>query len=345
MKALRGWPSQAEILSCMSSRNGPVMNKIRALQIVEDIRSGIEDGQLMSTYKLSRKGLQRVLKRLVNDSLISHEELYQKSDAYRSIADLLAARRSPRLYVPIALKVYRNETGEKGFIRDISENGMRVAGVQAKAGEKVIFDIPMSDINGLNPLRFEALCRWTRLEGKNRKYPVGGFEITSISKEAEVQYSEIRDLVLSRSNGEERRLYSPLNVPELLKSANQMRAETECRDFSGTVDHVDILDFVQFMLLIRKKAVLHIHSLLGHKGKLYLDDGQIVHAIKGEKLGRQAFFECMSFKGGFFSIKRWHEPSERSIDLPGDFLLMEAARMRDDFHVQSADDVSRIDKY
>jgi hypothetical protein len=174
MKALRGWPSQAEILSCMSSRNGPVMNKIRALQIVEDIRSGIEDGQLMSTYKLSRKGLQRVLKRLVNDSLISHEELYQKSDAYRSIADLLAARRSPRLYVPIALKVYRNETGEKGFIRDISENGMRVAGVQAKAGEKVIFDIPMSDINGLNPTAIRGPMSLDTVGREKQKIPSGG---------------------------------------------------------------------------------------------------------------------------------------------------------------------------
>ena len=298
----------------------------------------------MSTYKLSRKGLQRLLKRLVNDSLISHEELYQKSDAYRSIADLLSARRSPRLYVPIALKVYRNETGEKGFIRDISENGMRVAGVQAKAGEKVIFDIPMSDINGLNPLRFEALCRWTRLEGKNRKYPVGGFEITSISKQAEVQFSEIRDLVLSRSNGEERRLYSPLNVPELLKSANQMRAETESRSFSGRVEDVDILDFVQFLLLTRKKVVLNVHSLLGDKGQLYLDEGRIVHAIRGKEEGKQAFYQCMNFQGGFFSTKRWHEPSKRSINMPGDFLLMEAARRRDDLQALSLDELSRIDE-
>ncbi len=123
------------------------------------------------------------------------------------------------------------------------------------------------------------------MEGRNRKYPVGGFEITSISEEAKIQFGEIRELVFSQTYGDERRLYTPLNVPELLNSASDTSSETEARDFSGTVEDIDILDFVQFRLLIRKRAVLHVHSLLGDKGQIYLDYGRIVHAEKGQMRG------------------------------------------------------------
>lgn len=306
------------------------MNKIHARQIVEDVRSGLEDGQLMAKYQLSRKGLQRVLRKLVKDRLIRHKELYEKSSVYRRITDVLAARRSPRLYVPLALTVYCHESGQKGFIRDISDHGVRVAGIPAKAGDMMIFDLPLTEINGVPPLQFEAVCRWAQVEGRSKKYPVGGFEITSISEEARIQLSEMRDLILSETRGEEGRLRTPLNVSEILKSAGEMRAQTEPPRFSGTVDDVDILDFVQFMLLICKNAVLEIHSLSGDMGNLYLEDGRIVHAVRGETVGRQAFFECMSFQGGSFSTRPWHDPGQRSINVPGDFLLIEAARMRDE---------------
>lgn len=306
------------------------MSKIPAQQIVEDIRSGLEDHQLMGKYGLSLKRLQRLLKRLVNDHLIDHKELYQKSAVYRSIADLLASRTSPRLSVPIAIRVYRHDTGEKGYVRDISDHGVRVAGIHANGGDKVLLNLPMVELNGIPPLQFEAVCRWARMEGKTMKYPVGGFEITNISEETLIQFYEMRDLILSQTYEDEQRLYRPLNVPEILKAASEMRAKGGARNFSGSVDNVDILDLVQFMLLIRKRAVLYIHSSLGDKGRLYLDDGRIVHAVKGETQGRQAFIECMNFQGGLFSTKPWHEPTERSINLPGDFLVMEAARMRDE---------------
>jgi hypothetical protein len=327
----------------MPSQDRSVRTRIRLRRLVEDIRSGMPDDLLMSTYQLSRKGLQRLLKRLVNERLIDHDMLYERSEVYKDLADRLSSRKSPRCYVPIALRVYRNETGERGFIRDISDNGIRVAGIKAETGDKVIFDIPKSEEDGIDPLQFEALCRWVRLEGSHRKYPVGGFEITTMSEEARIRFREIWDLVLTQANGEERRLYSPINVPELLKPTSQPRAEAESRSFSGTVDDVSILDFVQFMILIRKKTVLHVHSLFGEKGQLYIDDGRIVHAIKGKKEGKEAFYECMNFQSGIFSTKRWHEPSKRSINMPGDFLLMEAARKSDELQALSVEEMSCSD--
>lgn len=79
----------------MPFRDKSVINRIRARDIVEEIRSGLGDHQLMDRCRFSPKGLKRLLKRLVNDRLIGHKELYQKSRAYRSIADLLTSRTSP----------------------------------------------------------------------------------------------------------------------------------------------------------------------------------------------------------------------------------------------------------
>jgi hypothetical protein len=306
------------------------MYKVSANQIVTDIRAAIGDEELMKKHELPLKVYQRLLQMLVNENAVDHGELYEKSPIYRAITDSLTARRSPRAYVPIAMRVYNHETSQKGFLRDLSESGLRVAGIQAQIGRSVSLSLPLKEIASSGPLEFNAVCRWTETQGKAKKYPVAGFEITDISETAKGQLRELVNLFRSQSRWNDRTLYVPLNMSEVLESTRQMRAETESRQFSGTVGNVDILDFVQFMLLSGKKALLNIESSEGDACELHLQNGRIVHAHQGDLEGREAFFECMSFPGGKFSTAPWQQPSRHTVDEPGDFLLVEAARRRDD---------------
>lgn len=100
--------------------------------------------------------------------------------------------------------------------------------------------------------------------------------------------------------------------------------------FSGDVQGVDILEYIQFFLLSGKKTVLRIESRGGVRCKLYLNHGDVVHADGDEMKGEAAFHQCMKFDGGRFTNLPWAEPEQETISKPGELLLIEAARRRDE---------------
>jgi hypothetical protein len=306
------------------------VSKVRAKQVVKDIRSGRGDEDLRKKYNLSPKAFRRLLQMLVGAKAIEHRELYKESPSYKAMTDALAARRSPRAYVPIAIRIYNREKSQKGFVRDLSATGLRVAGIEAMIGQSMDLSIPLKEIDSSGPLQFTAVCRWARTAGNLKKYVMAGFDITDISDEVRSRLRDLVDLFRSHTGGYDKTLYTPLNLPELLKSAQAKKAETESREFAGSVEGVDILDFVQFMILSGHKSLLTLESSEGDACELHFDDGRIVHAHHQYLEGREAFFECMSFPGGKFSTQPWSEPERRTIDEPGDFMLFEAARRRDE---------------
>ena len=100
--------------------------------------------------------------------------------------------------------------------------------------------------------------------------------------------------------------------------------------FSGLVEDVDLIEYFQFVVLGSRKTILEVTSLVGTQGKIYLADGLVLHAELGVLKGEQAFYSCLCFKEGTFSHLPWEEPEELTINKPGEFLLMEAVRRRDE---------------
>jgi CheY-like chemotaxis protein len=100
--------------------------------------------------------------------------------------------------------------------------------------------------------------------------------------------------------------------------------------FSGQVEGVDILDFVQFMLLTGKRTIVEIRSEDGRACQVFVDKGEILHAATDGSEGEEAFFECMNFRNGKFTNLPWTDPPRTSISRPPMSLLMEAARLRDE---------------
>ena len=67
----------------------------------------------------------------------------------------------------------------------------------------------------------------------------------------------------------------------------------------------------------------------------YMHEHELIACTEDQE-GKDAFFECMSFRGGTFSTQPWQEPGQKTITDPGDFLLVEAARRRDETKAEDA---------
>lgn len=158
------------------------------------------DAEIMEKYGLSFKRLKKLFRKLLEARVITHSELYEKSAVYRKTVDSAQARRHPRIDLAVPLHILDVESSCSGLIRDISEGGLRVAGIKARVGEQKTFEIPVDVFTGFEPVSFGAECVWVKTRGKAREYTVAGFIITSISdNDRRVLKKFIRFLVLSKS--------------------------------------------------------------------------------------------------------------------------------------------------
>ena len=306
------------------------MPRIPVIEILNDIRAGMPDVVLMRKYRLSFKRLIQVMQRLVKHKAIAHRELYEKSPTYRSVIDVLVSRSSLRWNIPFPIEVYHDETSQKGVIRDISENGLRVAGITAKEGDVMTLRLPLKEVVKAEPIEFQAVCRWSKTRGQRRKYIASGFQIVRISEDSKSRLRELIGLLRRKSGGKGRVQHLLLDLPEKGQFVTNAGAGAAPREYSGKVDGVDILDLVQFLLLIGKKTLLHVRSSQGIECQMYLAEGRVVDAIMGNLKGENAFFACMDLAGGYFRTQPWHDPSETTIHELGELLLIEAARRRDE---------------
>lgn len=129
-------------------------------------------------------------------------------------------------------------------------------------------------------------------------------------------------------------LVKPVSVSSL---ADFIARASSRSSFSGMVEGVDIIEYVQFVMLGGRKTILEVTSSLGTRGRLFLADGRIVHADCGVLQGEAAMYRCLCFKDGSFAHQPWEAPDTVTINRPGEFLLMEAVRKRDEAWSGSSD--------
>jgi CheY-like chemotaxis protein len=122
-------------------------------------------------------------------------------------------------------------------------------------------------------------------------------------------------------------LNKPVDPEKLLKFLDQSKSRSS---FSGRVEGVDIIEYVQFVLLGGGRTLLEITSSIGTQGRLYIMNGHVIHAECGVLQGEAALYRSLGFREGSFSHLPWSEPEQPTIRKPGEFILMEAVRKRDD---------------
>ena len=99
--------------------------------------------------------------------------------------------------------------------------------------------------------------------------------------------------------------------------------------FRGLMRRVGLQDVLQMECLGRKSSVLEVFTG-STRGRIYIEDGAIVHAESGGLQGETALYGLLGLKGGEFNLLPFAEPSRRTISGQYEFLLMEAARLNDE---------------
>ena len=99
--------------------------------------------------------------------------------------------------------------------------------------------------------------------------------------------------------------------------------------FQGVLRQVGLYDVIQMECLGRNSSILEIHNQQMH-GRIYIEDGRIVHATAGDTVGQAAFQKLLSLPSGKFQMQPFEPPSEHTIEGQWEFLLMDAARVHDE---------------
>ncbi len=89
-----------------------------------------------------------------------------------------------------------------GIVRDLSETGLRVAGIKYQVGDVTTFQLPIDVFMNADPLLVIAKCRWVSEKGNERKYFVAGFELVDLSPADRKVLKEFINLLLLSKSGE-----------------------------------------------------------------------------------------------------------------------------------------------
>jgi CheY-like chemotaxis protein len=98
--------------------------------------------------------------------------------------------------------------------------------------------------------------------------------------------------------------------------------------FRGVMQ-VGLQDVLQMECLGRKSSILVV-STGNRRGQIYICEGSIIHAECGQIQGEMALYGLLGLSAGEFTLHAFAEPQRRSISGQYEFLLMEAARLRDE---------------
>jgi len=154
---------------------------IKAKEIIADIRSGMNNRQLMDKYQISRTNLRYIFRMLLDANAIEQSELKPLVPILREESDIGNRRGVERCYVFISLPIHDvKNPRNKGRVVDITEKGLQISGIPANEGDIVEFVVSTDYFPDVSPFELEARCHWASTEEVGKLY--SGFEITSISK-------------------------------------------------------------------------------------------------------------------------------------------------------------------
>jgi CheY-like chemotaxis protein len=117
--------------------------------------------------------------------------------------------------------------------------------------------------------------------------------------------------------------------PEKIYAALESVASAPTVGFRGMLRQVGLPDVLQMECLGRKSSVLEV-TASNETGRIFIEDGSIVHAESRALQGEPALFQLLSLGGGEFHLKSFAKPARQTIDGQWESLLMESARLRDE---------------
>jgi hypothetical protein len=158
----------------------PAKRKISAAEFVEDLRSGMTLSELMDKYSVVPRELDAILLQL-RQSVINPLQAYGRSPEEQTSTGIAKIRFFRRHQVGLPVRVHDASNPEIwGYIRDVSERGLGIQGIEAAIDEIKTLVIFSNEFFSINQISLVAKCRWVTPTGDTRKC-LTGFETIRIS--------------------------------------------------------------------------------------------------------------------------------------------------------------------
>lgn len=97
----------------------------------------------------------------------------------------------------------------------------------------------------------------------------------------------------------------------------------------GRLKDMGLVDIIQIFNAERKTVAIHLGSEMGY-GRVYMLNGNIVHAVHREFTGPEAFYMLLAWKDGEFEVEPDATVPERSINESPEGLILEGLRRLDE---------------
>ncbi|HKQ38914.1 MAG TPA: response regulator [Verrucomicrobiae bacterium] len=217
-------------------------------------------------------------------------------------------------FLDLTREIMSRLAGASWEIHTAQNVGQAMNMIAEKQIDLVVLDVLMPVVDGM---QFLSLL--------NRKHP-------NVLKAVLTGDSSEMHRTICMSRGAELFLPKPQGDSEwhvVFDSLNSIGRLQPQEGFRGVLRRVGLQDVLQMECLSRNSALLEI-TTKELRGLIYIFEGQIIHAEAGDRSGPEAFNFLMGLTGGEFAQKPFVTPTQRTITDSWEFLLMEAARQRDE---------------
>jgi DNA-binding response OmpR family regulator len=285
----------AHLFECKRQRPG-IMNDTKAIREYPKERVGGTNGE---------HAIESLL------ALLSDEAFISKID--RPAARILIA--DPNAHAEDALALHlRND----GYAVTVTATGREALGALAEGNvDCIIADTELGDGDGIE------LCKTVKAHAA---YAATPFVFVAASTDQRVMAGCLRA-------GADDFLVKPVDPEVLALKLHRLISKKTGADsrpgIKGSLSEVCFSDLVQILSSGQKSVKITLFE--GESGgELYLDHGEIVHAVAGNSSGEAAFYRLMRFAKGEFEVVPCATFPRRTIAMSVVGLLMESARIDDE---------------
>ena len=221
-------------------------------------------------------------------------------------------------FLGIVTETFRELSGGRWQLHHATSAEAALELLKRQKMDLVVVDINMPMLDGVQLLRI-----LNRRHPDLKKVTLTGYATEAKRTECLANGSELF-IEKPRTNQGYRSVF--LMLEELLTWTPQ-------QGFQGMLRQVGLNDVIQMECLGRNSSILEIHDQR-LRGRIYIENGSIIHAAVGDEHGEKALNKLLSISGGDFKLHPFGEPEARTIEGSWEFLLMEAARCRDELAAQ-----------
>lgn len=216
-------------------------------------------------------------------------------------------------YLAILSSVLKEISKSRWAIRTATNHSQALEHLKANPVDVVLLDIEMPVMDGIEFLRLLA-----------RTHP--GLRVVMLSSRLD-EGARKTCMELGASLYLEKPT-SPQAFQAIFSALDALALTGRQAGFRGMMQ-LGLHEVLQMECLGRKSCVLSV-STSNRRGHIYVFEGEIIHAESGQIQGEMALYSLLGLSGGEFSLQPFTEPPRKSISGQYEFLLMEAARLRDE---------------